>query len=131
MWTRNDQRTSAHQISSVAEDLRPLSRVAWDPAVVLLVLGVPEQDSASNLFTDRRADVCDACSSEGSTLAVSSRNESRIGTLGIGGVEKANHLPDGDSRSSSRKGIVAEGSSVSTTDTLDPDTRLAVLCFKL
>lgn len=127
----DDERASADKITSVAEDLGAVLGIAGDLSAVLEVLGVSEENDSSDLLTNTSVDVGDTGSGESSTLAVTSSDENSIRTLLVSVVEVAQHLTDSSARSSARKSVVTEGSTVSTANALDPDTVPAVLGLEL
>ena len=64
-----DERTLADEVAPVAEDGGPLGRVVGDALVVLLVLGVAEEDGALDLLLDGGAELREGSGDDGGTLA--------------------------------------------------------------
>lgn len=68
--SRSDSKsTRADKIASRAEHLEVAGRVIRDTAVVLLVLGVSEENGTDDLVADSGGDVADSSGCEGGTLA--------------------------------------------------------------
>lgn len=67
---RNNQRALADAVARVAEHAQAVARVVGHLAVVLLVLGVAEEDGADNLVADAAVDVADGGGGEGGALAI-------------------------------------------------------------
>lgn len=65
----DDEAALADQIAGSAEDLGPVGGEAGDLALVLLILGVPEQSSALDLLAHCSIQICDGCRNEGASLA--------------------------------------------------------------
>jgi hypothetical protein len=97
----------------------------------LEVLGVPKENGTGDLLADGGVDISNSSGSESSTLTVSSSNDDSVGALLVGIVEVANHLSDGSGGSSTGEGVLADASSVSTADTLNPDSVPAILALEL
>lgn len=93
----------------------------------LEVLGVSKENGTGNLLADTSVNVGDSGGSESSTLTVSSSNDDSVGAFLVGIVKVANHLSDSSSGGSTRESVLANASSVSTTDTLDPNSISAIL----
>jgi hypothetical protein len=131
MRASDDESAGADEIAGVAEDLGAVLGVRWDLATVLEVLGVPKENGTGDLLADGGVDISNSSGSESSTLTVSSSNDDSVGALLVGIVEVANHLSDGSGGSSTREGVLADASSVSTADTLNPDSVPAILALEL
>jgi hypothetical protein len=61
--------TRADEIASRAENLEVAGRIVGDATVVLLVLGVSEENGTNDLVADCRGDVADSGSCESGTLS--------------------------------------------------------------
>jgi hypothetical protein len=131
MRASDDESAGADEIAGVAEDLGAVLGVRGDLATVLEVLGVPKENGTGDLLADGGVDISNSSGSESSTLTVSSSNDDSVGALLVGIVEVANHLSDGSGGSSTREGVLADASSVSTADTLNPDSVPAILALEL
>lgn len=127
----NDKSTSADHISGVAEDLGAVCRVIGDLSLVLEILGITEENGTSDLVTDRLIGISDGSSSKSSSLTVSSSENDSVGTLLSGIVEVTDHLLDRSRGSSARQSVLGKTGSISTTDTLNPNSALAILGLEL
>lgn len=70
MNRQHDQTPSADQIALLAVNQQPVRREVRNFAIILLVLGPPEQDHTLDLLPDNRAAVADGCADEGRALAI-------------------------------------------------------------
>lgn len=69
---RNIQQPPADSIALRAVNPRPIDGIARDPLVVLLVLGVPEENGAGDLLLHvAAAEIGESCGDDGRTLAKS------------------------------------------------------------
>lgn len=131
MRCRHDQRAGTNEIPNIAEHLGPIRRVFRNLAAVLQILGIPKEHSAGDLVADGGVDISDAGGCEGSSLAVSASDKSRIWALGVGILKESEHLLDGSGRCSTWESVVSESSKVCTTNALDPDAIRAVFILQL
>jgi hypothetical protein len=122
--------TSADEIANSAEDLSLVAREVRDSTTVLKVLGVSEKNGAHGLVANSGAGVANGSGSESGTLRVTSSNELRVGALGVGQVQEANHLGDGLRSGSARHEVTGDGGVVGAADTLDPDVVGTVLALE-
>lgn len=151
MWSSHDQAAGADQVSDSTEDLEAVGRVVGNLAVVLLVLGVAEEDDALDLLADGGATVADGGGSEGGTLAVngkvlsvmgisrkgvgeilpvSSGHDLGIGAFGVGRDKMVLHLGDGPCGRAVRQEVVEDARRIGTAYSLDPDICSAIFCLE-
>lgn len=82
MGRGNNQRARADEVAIRTVDGNAALGVVWHAAVVLFVLGIPEQHHALDLLADGGGGVPDGCSCEGGSLA-----GWRVSTISLTGKE--------------------------------------------
>jgi hypothetical protein len=121
MRRHNNQLPLAHQIPPRTEHPSPVRRILRDPAAVLPVLGIPEQGRARDAVPHGRAQIRDGGGDERGALAVASRHDGRVGTLGRRELQQADALADGGGRGAPGEGVACEGGVVGASYALDPE----------
>ena len=121
MRREHNKRAGAHEIAALAVDLDTALRVVGHAAVVLLVLGIAEENDALDLLADGGVAVADGGGGQGGALAVAAGDDLGAGALCVGHGEEVLHLGDGGRRGAVGQEVVEQAGRVGAADALDPD----------
>jgi hypothetical protein len=121
MCGRNDERTGADQVSSLAVNPGLAGRKVGDPPSILQVLSVAEQHHTLDLILHSRTETGDRIRHDRSTLRVTTCSDGRVRAFARGKVEETLSFADGGLRSTGWKSVLCDTGSVGATYALNPD----------
>lgn len=121
MRREDEERAIADGIGGAAVDLGLVRGKVGDTAVVLLVLGVAEEDDALDLVLDGRVELADGVGDDRRALAVSTSDNRRVGTLGVCQGEETLALVDGVPVRAGGQQVGSQLGLIGASDALNPE----------
>jgi hypothetical protein len=121
MPRRNEQRTTANTVRSIAVSLRLLGREVGDLAAFLAVAGVAVQHDTCDALLDRRVELGDGVDHDGRALRVAGRHDDRVRALLRRVLEDADRFVVGGGRGAAGQRVGADAGGVGASYTLAGD----------